>query len=573
MDVSGKIIADTQKIPILYCLPCDQDGLKVPAYGYCQDCKEHLCKNCFENHKRPKPCRNHILLDKDAMPTQQTTVNKSGDELSENCSKHTDKPLEFHCNNHKTVACYVCVTLEHKQCKVDYIPEISGNVSGEWIKFNKTMEVLVKKCENNIMEAAVAAKQLEQSQKKFVEDIRLFREEINDRLDQMELMMMAEAEAIVNTANNKLENIQVVCEKIAEEVKRSQSFLQALKEANKHNKLFIELKNVRPRVMTLKREEVRAVQDYMTFDDIQFDRNEKLLDQLKKETNFGTISTYGKPSADNKLYLQYERSFNVTFPSDKRESNVSGAVMISVTQMILGDKGNRKIKTIDVDTGTLVSEKNMSSRPNDVIILPHNKLAIALPDEKCIQVMSYTDTSLSTDRRIDVGEQCFCLAYCQDKLVVGCNCNPGKLVILDLDGNMIQVLDTPGLFDGPQKIVISSDEKFMYVSDYSKGNGKCMEIGWQGNVVQQFRNDKYFRPEGIQKLAYGTLLIFTCYEVIRLSRSFKKCEYTGLKNMTLSSAQYVAYSESNRKLYVSCSSPQKVIEKDTISVINVKWSC
>jgi hypothetical protein len=60
---------------------------------------------------------------------------------------------------------------------------------------------------------------------------------------------------------------------------------------------------------------------------------------------------------------------------------------------------------------------------------------------------------LSLDRRIDVGEWCYCVAYCQDKLVVGCSCCPGKLVILGLDGHMIQVFDTPGLFNGLEKII------------------------------------------------------------------------------------------------------------------------
>ncbi|XP_060568981.1 uncharacterized protein LOC132727469 [Ruditapes philippinarum] len=572
MDVSRKIIAETKQSLELYCLPCDQDGLKVSVHGYCRDCKEHLCKTCFENHTRPKPCRNHILLDINAMPDQLTTVNINEKAYSENCTNHMDKPLEFYCNNHKTVACYVCVALEHKECKAEYIPDMPGNVSRELKDLDKKMEVLVKRCESNIMKASAAKKQLEQSHRKVVEDIRFFRKEINDRLDQIESVMITEAEAVVNTANYKLENITVACEKLAGKVKRLQSFLNALMEESKLNKIFTELKNVGPHFMTLESEEIQIVKDNMAFDDIRFDRNGELLEQLKNENSFGTISTYRKPSADTEICVKYDRSLNVKFPSDKSQSNVVGMAMVSSTRMIIADYNNNKIKTIDVETGTLVSEKTLTSAPLDVTKLPENKLGVALPNEKCIQIMSHTDTSLPLDRRIDVGERFFCVAYCQDKLVVGRNCNPGKLVILDLDGQIIQVFDTPGLFDGPKRIVISRDEMFMYVSDYSRSkDSKCVKIDWEGNVVQRFEDQGCEGPIGVQELEDGTLLVclYSSRKIVRLSSSFKECKITGLEDIDLSYQQIVTYSESNHKLYVSCSSEHENVLKHTIEVFKM----
>jgi hypothetical protein len=463
------------------------------------------------------------------------------------------------------------VTLEHKQCKVDYIPDVSDNVSGELIDLNKKMKDLVKRCEYNITKASAATKQLEQSHGKVVEDIRLLRKEINDRLDEMESMMIKEAEAVVNTANYKLENIKVVCERIAEEVKRSQSILNALEEAKKQNQLFIVMKNVTPRMMTLESEEIKTVKENITYEAIEFDRNEKLLDQLKSEKNFGKVSTYRKPSEDTEICVQYERSLNVTFPSDKSLSSVVGMIMVSATQMVIADYGNKKIKTIDVGTKTLVSEKTLSSAPYDVIKLPQNKLAVALCAEKCIQIMSHTDTSLSLDRRINVGGECYCVAYCHDKLVVGCNYKPGKLVILDLDGHMLQVFDTPGLLHGPKSIVFSSDEKFMYVSDYNWKDSKCLKIDWEGNVVQRFEDQSYETPKEIQELSDGTLLVcfFSSHKIVRLSSSFEKCEITGLENINLYYPMAVTYSESNHKLYVSCSS-ERCSSNDEIKVFNVR---
>jgi DNA-binding beta-propeller fold protein YncE len=158
---------------------------------------------------------------------------------------------------------------------------------------------------------------------------------------------------------------------------------------------------------------------------------------------------------------------------------------------------------------------------------------------------------------------------------VGCNSNPGKLVILGLDGKLIQVFDTPGLFDGPKRIVISRDEKSMYVSDYSYSSskdGKCLKIDWEGNVVQRLEDQIYKRPKGIQELEDGTLLVcfFSGHKIVRLSSSFKKCEITGLEKINLYYPKTVTYNESNHKLYVSCSSEQGRDSNNTIKVFNVR---
>jgi hypothetical protein len=238
-------------------------------------------------------------------------------------------------------------------------------------------------------------------------------------------------------------------------------------------------------------------------------------------------------------------------------------VMHSTTHLIVADCGNNNVKMMDIETGTLVSEIALSSAPQDMIKLPGQKLAVALPDEKNIQIISYTDTSLCLDRRIDIGESCNCVAYCQDKLVVGCNVNPEKLVILDFDGNITQVFDTPGLFGGPAKIVISSDEKFMFISDFnfSSRKSKCIKMDWQGNIVQTFEHQGYESPLGIQELKEGTLLVCYTYShnIAKLSSSFTKYNMVRLEKTEMHYPRALAYSDRDERLFISCSSGQGII--------------
>jgi hypothetical protein len=383
------------------------------------------------------------------------------------------------------------VTLEHKHCKVDYIPDVSGNLSGELEKLIDRMETLMQKCKSNVRIAETATSNIEHMYTAVVEDIQVFRNEINECLDKMEAEIMRDAKSLALTAKSKQENVKTGSLHIAEEMSSTMSMLKSLSDENKRNKLFIEMKHVEPQVVRLSDQEKQLAEDIKTDAEVIFLQNEKTLNKLKSSNILGTISTYGRPCAESAVCVQYEREIQVQSPSDKSRSNISGMVLLSTTNIIVADNNNNKIKIINIDEGTLVSEIILSTSPQDVIKLPQNKVAVALRAEKCIQIMSYTDTSFSLDRRIDVGESCYCVAYCQDKLVIGCNYNPGKLVILGLDGNKIQVFDTPGLLKGPDKIVISRDEKFMYVSDFYLQPSRVVKVDWQGKSVQTFENRGY----------------------------------------------------------------------------------
>ncbi|XP_053401930.1 E3 ubiquitin-protein ligase TRIM71-like [Mercenaria mercenaria] len=572
MAVPGKLAASSKQDSNLICLPCDRDGLRESVYGFCQDCQEHLCETCFKHHKRSRPSMNHVLLGRDEMPKNQTIDTVRPGDKTDFCANHKDNSLDFYCYKHRKVGCYVCVTLEHKLCEVDYIPDISGSVSDEIRDLMTEMEYLVNKCKTNMENAKTATHQLDLNYKNVAEDIKRFRKEINDRLDHMEIEITSKLEALVNTAKVKQENVNVACGEIAEEVNCSQLNLNYLSEENKQNQLFIEMKHVEDRLSILTCKEKQILEDNETEDDIEFTPNKKIIELLKTENNFGSVSVYGKPSADKAICVQYKGTVSVKSSSDKKECDVTSLVMISPSQMAVADRCNRSIKLIDVENGALISEITLSSAPLDVISLPQNKLAVALTDENHIQILSYTNTGMSFDRRLDVRESCFGIACCQDKLVVACNYNPGKVIILNLAGKVLNEFDSPGLLNGPEKIVISRDEKFLCVSDCFE-RYKCVKMDWQGNTINVYDEPGYKAPFGIQELEDGTFLV--CYSksntIVRLSGSCKKCEMKGFEKVNLCRPRAVAYCDRNHTLYVSLASKKGKSVSDTIKVFKVKW--
>ena len=60
----------------LYCVPCQRDDENNEAFGYCQECTEHLCETCYKSHRKAKLNIGHVLLDKQCMPTSMSEQTK-----------------------------------------------------------------------------------------------------------------------------------------------------------------------------------------------------------------------------------------------------------------------------------------------------------------------------------------------------------------------------------------------------------------------------------------------------------------------------------------------------------------
>ena len=104
----------------ILCNPCIGDDKEENAVFYCTVCNEFLCNTCAKVHRKSKTSKHHQLLDRDSMPKQKFTSSK---EIM--CTKHKEKFVEYYCKIHDDCCCFVCATIEHEQCKVEYIDDIA----------------------------------------------------------------------------------------------------------------------------------------------------------------------------------------------------------------------------------------------------------------------------------------------------------------------------------------------------------------------------------------------------------------------------------------------------------------
>jgi DNA-binding beta-propeller fold protein YncE len=180
--------------------------------------------------------------------------------------------------------------------------------------------------------------------------------------------------------------------------------------------------------------------------------------------------------------------------------------MISPMKIVVADSANNSIKVIDVAKRSNITETILSSRPIDVVAIPGNELAVTLPNEKCIQLLGHTEVELLLDRRIAVGEYCNRVAYGQNKFVVSCR-ESKKITIINHEGDILNVLGSPAMFNGPVRVSVSNDEKFLYVSDTDfRNNSKVVKIDWEGNVKSISEDSECKVPGGLQMLDDDTAL-------------------------------------------------------------------
>ncbi|XP_060573350.1 E3 ubiquitin-protein ligase TRIM33-like [Ruditapes philippinarum] len=178
----------------IYCQPCDEEGTRLPAHGYCTDCKEHLCQTCFTAHKINRLSKQHTLLDATSMPKvlqQPSTSIHTGlcDDLTLSCRKHPKEMIKFYCNDHTELLCSACVTLEHEatSCKVNNIPDISGDIidSKEYQVILNAVNTTYDTFQQILKDVKDMTHKSNSSLKDALNDIKKFRQEINQRLDEL----------------------------------------------------------------------------------------------------------------------------------------------------------------------------------------------------------------------------------------------------------------------------------------------------------------------------------------------------------------------------------------------------
>ncbi|XP_060585366.1 uncharacterized protein LOC132741254 [Ruditapes philippinarum] len=497
----------------IFCEQCDRDDIRLPAFGYCVDCEEHLCKTCFNTHTRPKPLRHHQLLDKDHMPQKQdlqiSYKFKSGGhacELFKPCNKHTKEVIKFYCHDHNTLICSVCVTLEHTpiSCHVDYIPDISGQTLDS-IEFTETLrdiDKLTDKCCQITTNIKQRVAKSTASLKDAIAEIENFRKEISKRLDELEMTVKDNATKIQQDNNYKLKTTETTCDDIKKSLQASADTLKQLNTNKKSDQLFTELK-IAQQLIIHNVNITTQLQTTNDVDEFNFESNQAIRNLLQNETLLGTLikKELRKPAEPkNKIT---PRKISAKTSSDRNDCWINGITVSHQNQLFVADYKNKSIKMIDRKSGE-IKQLQLQTNPWDITMVTRDTLAVTLPDIYTIQFISFSSKSLSLKSNLKVDGECHGISHHQGKHAVTF-LYPAKLQIMNLKGNIKITVEkdsnADSIFSLPYHVTTNSHS--IYVSD--KGKKEVIWFNWQGEMMG--RNVDIESPRGISLIDEGSLFV------------------------------------------------------------------
>ncbi|XP_060592000.1 uncharacterized protein LOC132746768 [Ruditapes philippinarum] len=505
----------------------------------------------------------------------------------DSCDDHGDEKLKFYCKEHDIVACSVCVTLNHRLCTMDYIPKLSKHIldSEELNEIMSEMKALEDNYKSQIKRVKDEMKAISQNHDDVVKAIHQFRKEINTRLDEMEKHVVKEADNILLKQQTNLNDLSTGVQEITDKLTEKRKHIDNLIQRKCLDKLFVEMKETKKQVeeMRMKQKQYSRVDVFQT---VSFVKNKYIVDMLDRHNQLGELITKktsmgehvpvmkptSTPSEDKTLNLETVEDIDLNSSSENTECHITGIEVINPDKIVVCDHSdNKNVKCYDTVQKKVVSEIKLDNSPFDVAAITDDKFVVTVPNDRSIHFMSLRNQRIVSDRKVNINEDCYGIAYSKDKLVVSC-VNPGKVLILDLQGKVLKRLNGDNsLFNCPRYVIMNTAGTSIYVSDMGYTMKAVKQLDWQGNVLNTYQPAQGGHLRNICELDDGTFLVCMNQDrdnnLRRVSDSCKPCK------ITIDSwyPEAMAYCKKSRRLYVSYSEREFFDPKHRIKIFKIDW--
>jgi hypothetical protein len=239
--------------------------------------------------------------------------------------------------------------------------------------------------------------------------------------------------------------------------------------------------------------------------------------------------------------------------------------------------GNKKVKCYDIVQKKIVSEMKLDYSPFDVAAITDDKFVVTVPNDRSIHFMSLRNQHIVSSRKVNINEDCYGIAYSQDKLVVSCNYDQWKVLVLNLQGKILQSFSgDDSLFEFPFYVTVNTAGTSIYVSDCGFSVNAVKQLDWQGNIINTYQPAcGGIDLQGICELNDGTFLVCMNQDsgdnLQRVSDSCQPCQITINGKLGSWYPGAVAYCKKSRRLYVSYSETGRFDPKHRIKIFKVDW--
>ncbi|XP_053386321.1 uncharacterized protein LOC128550725 [Mercenaria mercenaria] len=503
----------------VFCQPCSSDEDWAFAVGYCQNCSEYFCQTCLKLHCKQSISKHHVILEGENMPGEKVSSHPLGT-CSEFCSRHTNEILKFYCPSHDDVGCGDCIVLEHNTCRVERIQDISSNYYNgpEHGDLQRKVEQLCEDIKNVAKEMKESNENKNESYSKALEDISAFRKEINDHFDR------AEAEIIADLNNRREEDEQLLSKLtkmkqcLERDIMEMQKKLQL--QSNKANDVFVAAKKIKKQIARTDSSVKQMLQNcQIHVDQYRFKPSSHIKNIISSATSLGDVTEYESLKTDQSVLEdqsrrdtgkltecrsknhsdiksledmepeqedmepeledmepKFESAIQIISTEDTSDCAILASAIISPSKIVLADCANYCVKIVDTEKKKLEARYELSSQPKDVATICENQLAVLLPDEQEILILTLIHNMFTEIRRIKIKYWGGKILFQKGTFITAYD---HGVDILDTDGKLIKTIPTEQ-HKFLKSIAFAPDSMSFYASYFCQTS-----LTWP-NIVQKY---------------------------------------------------------------------------------------
>lgn len=528
----------------LFCEPCEKDGKQIKAMGFCVDCAEYLCENCYKYHRLLKVFESHTLQEKDKMPKDPIKA-KIKDVCLTKCYVHADKVIEYCCGSCDLLGCHVCMIFNHRNCQnIDYISDLANELyeSTEFKEFTKMLEEKSKQLdsnkttiESNSDTRLTMKKQAKAMLKKQQDEINKFFDNLEEEMDTTIEDMDKQNEGALHAATKRNAYLTAELETMKTDVHTKETNGQKCE-------LLICMKLYKQTMQRLESEYEKLqpeskIKRYKLIPSIE---SMDIVKSSMKICNMATVKS-----------AKFVSQIDLRTSTEKNSPCITGLVEVHDHFIVTADQSNCSVKAVDIRNHNVTSEVKMESENYNVTYVGGNLIAVTTCNNK-IQFLSLSESGLlSMEKQSEIaikGESCFDLVHTKGTLIVA---QHSQVQILDTRGKCVKIipndLTEENRFVSAIGIALSPDHETMYVSDRGKDTITIMTI--DGKIKAICKDVTIKTPDGITVDNEGNVYVSSTGSCA-IQQLSNNCLYiqTLVENIYSLS---ITFSRTSNKLYVS----------------------
>ena len=447
------------------------------ADGYCKDCCQFLCLNCFQIHTKFGSNATHKLTSLQETATSVREEVKQA--LTMNCPKHDD-PLRVFCETCEELICRDCTIRTHKDHNYDLV---SNCYNKHYQILQSTLNAVEKKKKDlmiKITDLTDRESEIKEQGELVKQEIDVMEEEMIDAIRQSTRNLRGEVDSVTDSKLQVVTSQKKSAERSCGRLEECSGYVKQSLEMDTHQQVLSSKKPMMERMNGVM-EEIN-VEDYTPIEkcDVRFIKNEKIelphigdvsyttsgLHQCKvKKINSHQV-TLENNSFSFPLSIESSNSSLVTVPLSSLSCSVISSTPINTTVTTTDHPGVYRIHCTPVIRGS----HQVNIRVNGIQL---ESVSVVVPFNP------YVDT-ITPIRTIEGLDGPFGVAISNDGHVVVTENSGNRVTVLDKEGKKIKSFSTSGdiKFSRPRGIAITPDN-FILVTD----NHKIQKISMDGKLI------------------------------------------------------------------------------------------